>query len=163
MGNRRVNFHRFQRLVALLALRQILEGARIVQTVRQLDENDADILRHGEEHLAQVLKLLLLLGVAQHAQTGDAVDQLGNRRTEFIFDFLVAEVGVLDTVMQQRRANRVGIQPHFHHDFRNRNRMDDIWLTVFAFLSLMRSSRALISRTDFSNIRLRVLLLHALD
>ena len=67
MRDRRVNLHGFQRLVALLALGQELEGTGIVQSVGQLDQDNADILRHGEEHLAQVLELLLLLGVAQHA------------------------------------------------------------------------------------------------
>ena len=48
----------------LLALRRlVLQRAHIVQTIRQFDHNDADILRHGEEHLTQILCLHLQLGI----------------------------------------------------------------------------------------------------
>ena len=39
------------------------QRAHIVQTIRQFDHNDADILRHGEEHLTQILCLHLQLGI----------------------------------------------------------------------------------------------------
>ena len=55
-----------QRLLGnpLLALRcLVLQRAHIVQTICQLDHNDADILRHGEEHLTQILCLHLQLGI----------------------------------------------------------------------------------------------------
>ena len=112
----RVNLHRLERLVALLALGQVLEGARVMQAVGQLDQDDADILGHGHEHFAQVLKLLLLLGITQHAQAGDAVHQLGDRRAELVLDLLIAELGVLNAVVQQRGADRIRVQPHLDHD-----------------------------------------------
>ena len=43
--DRRIDLHGFERLVALLALGQELEGTGIVQSVSQLDEDNADILR----------------------------------------------------------------------------------------------------------------------
>ena len=33
------------------------ERAHVVEPVAELDEDDADVLGHGEEHLAQVLRL----------------------------------------------------------------------------------------------------------
>ena len=159
----RIDLHRLERLVALFSLGQVLEGARVVQAVGQLDQDDADVLGHCHEHLAQVLKLLLLLGIAQHAQAGDAVHQLGDRRAEFVFNLLIAELGVLDAVMQQRRADRIRIQPHLDHDLGYRDRVDDIRLAVFALLPLVRRCGALIGRTDLPDIGLRVLLLHALE
>ena len=163
MRDRRVNLHGFQRLVALLALGQELEGTGIVQSVSQLDEDNADILRHGEEHLAQVLELLLLLGVAQHAQSGYAVHQLRDRRAEFVFDLLVAELGVLNAVMQQRCTNGIRIQPHLHNDLGDSDRMNDIRLTVAALLSLMCLGRTFVCRANLLDIRLRVLFLYAFD
>ena len=161
--DRRVNLHRFERLIPLFALRKELEGARVVQAVSQLDEDNADILGHGKEHLAQILKLLLLLGVAQHAQTGDAVDQLSDRRAKLVFDLLIAELCILNAVVQQRGADRVGIQPHLDHNLGHRNRMDDIRLAVFALLPFVRVRGALIGCTDLADIGLWVLLLHAVE
>ena len=161
--DRRIDLHGLQRLVALLALGQVLERARIVQPVRQLDQDHADVLRHGKEHLTQILELLLLLGIAQHTQPGNAVYQLRNRRAEFVFDLLIAECGILDTVMQQRRTDGVRIQTHLHYDLGHCDRMNDIRLAVSPLLPLVCSSRALICRTNLSEIRLRILFLYSIN
>ena len=42
---------------ALFLGTHVLQSTHIVQTVRQLDQDDPDILCHGEEHLAEVLGL----------------------------------------------------------------------------------------------------------
>ena len=149
-------------LSLLLALRQELERARVVQAVGQLDEDDADVLRHREEHLAQILELLLLFGVAQHTQSGDAVHQLSDRGAELVLDLLIAKLGVLDAVVQQRRADGVRIQTHLDDDLRHRDRVDDIRLAVAALLPLMRLGGALIGGANFLDVGLRVLLLHTL-
>ena len=163
MGDRRVDLHGFERLVALLALREILECARVMQAVGELDEDNADVLCHGEEHLAQILELLLLLGVAQHSQSGNTVHQLRDRRAELVFDFLVAELGVLDAVMQEGGADGVGIETHLDHDLRDRDRMDDIRLAVAALLPLMGGGGALVGGADLLDIGLRVLFAHPLE
>ncbi len=47
---------------ALLLLgRQRGDGAHVVQPIGELDEHDTDVLRHRQEHLADVLGLLLLV------------------------------------------------------------------------------------------------------
>ena len=70
----------------------ILQGTHVMQTVCQLDHDDTDILRHGEEHLTQVfglhLKLLIRLiavfrGQRYTLQLGDAVYQKGDILSEF--------------------------------------------------------------------------------
>ena len=161
--DRRVNLHGLERLVSLLALGQELERARVVQAVGELDHNDADILRHGEEHLTQILELLLLLGVAQHAQARNAVDELRDRRAELVLDLLVAEFGVLDAVMQECGADGIGIETHLDHDLRDRDRMDDIRLAVAALLPLMGGGGALVGGADLLDIGLRVLFAHPLE
>ncbi len=111
--------------------------------------------RHREEHLAQILELLLLLGVAQHAQAGNAVDELRDRRAELVLDLLVAEFGVLDAVMQECGADGIGIETHLDHDLRDRDRMDDIRLAVAALLPLMCLGRTFVCRANLLDIRLR--------
>ena len=161
--DRRVDLHGLERLVSLLALGQELERARVVQAVGELDEDDADILCHREEHLTQILELLLLLGVAQHAQARNAVDELRDRRAELVLDLLVAEFGVLDAVMQECGADGIGIETHLDHDLRDRDRMDDIRLAVAALLPLMGGGGTLVGGADLLDIGLRVLFAHPLE
>ena len=52
----------------------LLHGAHIVEPVGDLDEDHPDIPAHGEEHLAQILHLLLFHGGVLHpGQLGDPV------------------------------------------------------------------------------------------
>ena len=39
----------------------VLHGTHVVETVRELNEDNADVLGHREEHLSHVLRLLLFL------------------------------------------------------------------------------------------------------
>jgi hypothetical protein len=41
----------------------VLERPHVVQAVRELDQDHADVLGHGEDHLAEVLGLLFLRGL----------------------------------------------------------------------------------------------------
>ena len=60
----------------LLLPRQGCDRAHVVQPVDQLDEHDADVLRHRQEHLADVLGLLLLVRpTAERRELGDSVDE----------------------------------------------------------------------------------------
>ena len=58
MRERRVDLPCLQGDATLLGGRQRVERAHIVQTVAQLDEDDASVPRHGDEQLAEVLGLL---------------------------------------------------------------------------------------------------------
>ena len=49
-GDGRVNVHRLPCLLLLLGRRHKLQRAHIVEPVRKLDDNDTDILGHGQEH-----------------------------------------------------------------------------------------------------------------
>jgi hypothetical protein len=56
----------------LLLRGHVLQGAEVVQAVRQLDDDDAHVLRHGDEHLAEVLgPLLLPLEVGELVELAD--------------------------------------------------------------------------------------------
>ena len=102
VGDGRVNFHRFERLLPLLFRRLVLHGAHVVRAVGQFDENDADVLGHGHEHLAQVLHLLFFLAGVLHArQLGDALDQIRDRGGELLGDLGIRGGGVLDAVVHE--------------------------------------------------------------
>ena len=56
---RRVDLHRLLGDAAAVSAGSRPQRAHVVQPVGQLDDHDADVLRHREEHLAQVLRLHL--------------------------------------------------------------------------------------------------------
>ena len=80
---RRVDLHRLHGLRDLLGRRLVLQRPGIMQAVGNFDEDDADVLRHGHEHLAQIFHLLLFHRRILHArQLCDALDQIRDRLAE---------------------------------------------------------------------------------
>ena len=66
------------------------QGAHVVQLVRELDEDDADVAGHREEHLADGLGRLegLVLGL-ERGHAGRFLHQEGRRRTETLDQLVV--------------------------------------------------------------------------
>ena len=60
MGDRRVDLERLARLLELLLLRQRTERAHVVEAIGKLDQDDAHVARHRDDHLAVVLGLRLV-------------------------------------------------------------------------------------------------------
>ena len=105
---RRVDVHGLVRLEDAAVGRQGRQGAHVVQAVGQLDDDDADVAAHGEEHLAQVQRLLGVHRVdLDGGELGDAVDELGHRLAEQAHEVLERGGGVLHRVVQQRGADDV--------------------------------------------------------
>ena len=74
---RRVDLERLLRLLDLLLLAEVLDRAHVVQPVRELDQDHADVLGHRDDHLAVVLGLRLLARLElDPRQLGDALDEL---------------------------------------------------------------------------------------
>ena len=149
-----------------------LKGPHIVQAVRQLDQDDPDILGHGQEHLAQVSGLHLLLdlgpvpvvpGEFEFFQFGDTVHQKGHIRAEFLLDLLPGQDRVLHDVVEKSR--RDGLLVHFQigQDHRDAEGVDDIGFPRFAQLSLVRAAGDLIGALNQRDIIGRMISAHALD
>ena len=77
-----------------------------MQTVANLDEDDADVIAHGKQQLLEVLGLSRGV-VAEDAATdlGQSVDDLRNLRTEDILYVLGGVVGILDDIMEECGAD----------------------------------------------------------
>ena len=79
VGDGGVDLHSLQRLLLLLGGRLVLHGPHVVEPVGDLDEDHPDVLAHGDEHLPQVLHLLVFLGgVLDAGQLADAFHQVGD-------------------------------------------------------------------------------------
>ncbi len=102
------------------------DRAHVVQAVGELDEDDPDVRGHRHHHLAVVLRLRLVARLeGQPGQLGDAIDQAGDLVAERLAHLLERRGGVLDRVVQQRRAQRLGVEAHAGADLGHADGMDD--------------------------------------
>ncbi len=123
---RRVDLERLLGLLDLLLLRQAAERAHVVQPVGQLDQDDPDVRGHRDHHLAVVLGLRLVARLERDpGELGDAVDEARDLLAELLADLVQARARVLDRVVQQRGAQRRGVEPHAGADLRHADRMGD--------------------------------------
>lgn len=155
MGKRGVDVHGFQRGDPLFFGRLCVQRAHIVQPVTEFDKNDPDVLGHGKQHLAQGLdmRFFFIFGLKRH-NLGQSVHQQRHINTEALLQLLQAGfVGaVLHRVVQERRADGVGIQPQRGNDFCHSKRVGDIRLPTLAELPVMHLAGVLVCLGDFFDI-----------
>ena len=76
-----------------------------MQAIGQLDDDDAHVLRHRDEHFAQVFSLRLLpthsAGQGETTELGHPVDKHRDLFGKLIAELLVRDAAVLHNVMQQ--------------------------------------------------------------
>ena len=123
---RRVDLERFARFLDLLLLGQRRDRAHVVEAVGELDQDDPDVRGHRHHHLPVVLGLTLVAALERDArELGDAVDELGDRLAELLLDLIEAGARVLDGVVQQRRAQRLGVETQPRADLGGLDGMGD--------------------------------------
>ena len=136
VGNGGIDLHGLQRFLLLLLRGLILHGAHIMEPVGHLDEDDPNVLAHGQEHLAQILHLLLSLGCGLNAgQLADPLHNISNGGGKGSGYILMGGVGILDGVMEQGGGNGLRVQVQLlRHDLRHRQGMGDEGGAVLAVL-----------------------------
>jgi hypothetical protein len=134
------------------------EGAHVVQAVGQLDQDHPDVLGDRQHHLAEVLGLGLGLGTElQVGQLGDAIDQLGDLRSELGADAFLAGRGVLHHIVQDGGDDGLVVHPHLAHGAGDRQRMVDVRLPGLARLPFVRLRPEQIGPVDLVDlVRLEV-------
>ncbi len=114
----------------------MLERAHVVQAVGQLDEDDADVVDHGQHHLAKVFGLLLFAGgEVDLADLGDAFDDVRDLLAEFLADVDDRDRGIFHRIVQQAGGDGDWIHLHFGQDQSDFQRMDKVRLARGAGLS----------------------------
>ena len=142
LRQRRVDLHRLPRDPELLVRGQGGERAHVVEPVRELDQDDPDVLRHRQEHLPDVLGLLLFVCVrAEPGQLGHAVHKMGHLGAEAVFQVRQAVFRVLRDVVQQGGLDRSRIDAQLGEDLRRRDRVGDVRLAGRPLLALMGFDR----------------------
>ena len=138
--DRRVDLERLAGDRLLLGRRQARQRPHVVQAVGELDDDDADVLGHRHEHLAQVLDLRVFLRLVGDArELGDALDERGDLGAELRGDLFARDDGVLDDVVQERGGDRRPVHLQVGQDRGDRERVLDVGLARGAQLALVGS------------------------
>ena len=110
-----------------LVRRHELQRAHVVQTVGELDQEDAGVIGDGEQKLAEILGLLRVLGdEVQLTELGEAVDQSADLLAERLVDLLARDRRVFNRVVQHRRHDGGVVDLKLGQDGRHFERMGEI-------------------------------------
>ena len=116
-----------------------LHRAHVVQPVGELDEDDADVARHRQQHLAERLGLRLLARrEAQLVELGEAVDEVGGRRAEALDQLGLGDAAVLHRVVHQRGHDRLRVELPLGAQAGDGDRVRDVGLAAGAELAQVR-------------------------
>ena len=102
ISQRRIDVKGLAGNLVLFVGRLTLQGAHIVQTVADLDDNHTDIIAHGEKKFLEVLGLCRsLLAKDTTADLGQTIHNLCDLGTKDILDVLYGIVGIFYHIVQQ--------------------------------------------------------------
>ena len=137
--------------------RHVVEGPHVVQTVRQLNEQNPNILTHGQQQLAKILGLLCTVRLQfQLGKLGDAPDQERDLTAELLSDLFARGLGILNRVVQQRSDDRRGIEMIMGQDLRHFERMTEIGVPRRPLLRTVSLHRELIGTAQRLHIRVGI-------
>jgi len=107
-----------------------------VEAVGEFDEDDADVVDHGEKHLADAFRLSLFARVeVKFGEFGDAIDALGDFGAEEFADFVDRDGGVFDGVVEEAGDEADRIHRHVAEDVSDFEGVGHVGLTGGAGLT----------------------------
>ena len=165
MRQRRVYFERFRGdVAALFFFFVIAERPHVVQTVGELDQDDAQILRHAHEHFAEGFGLLLFARLAlQKRYFRHGFHEEGHFFAELGADFGDAVQGIFRHIVQQACDDGHGIHVEIRQQLRNLERMLGVGHARMTELVLVRENREVDGLAQQRGVGLRMTLQHVGD
>jgi hypothetical protein len=101
--------------------------------------NHADVLRHRDDHLAEVLGLRDLAALElELADLRDAVDEIGDLLAEHLDHLGPRRERVLHRVVEERGRDRVDVHAQVGEDPGDRHRMGEVGLAALSHLARVR-------------------------
>ncbi len=135
-----------------------------MQAVRQLDQQDADVVGHRQHQFAEILGLLSALGEQfELRQLGDAIDQPCDLGAEIRLDVGDGGGGIFHRVVQQRGRDGRGVEFQIGEDAGDFERMREIGIARGAFLRAVRLHGEDIGLVENRFVGARIIGPHALD
>ena len=136
LGERRVDVERFAGDGATAYRRHAFDRAHVVQPIGELDEDDAQIAHHREQHLAERFGLRFLAALELDlVELGYRIDDLSDAVTETRGDLVLRDGRIFDDVVQDRGDDGVGVDAQIGKDLSRCHRVGDVGLTRFALLA----------------------------
>ncbi len=133
-------------------------------SVGELDQEDANVLGHRKDQLAEVFRLLRLVRLQlDPRQFGDAVDEAADIRAEQLFDVVERRDGVLDRVVQEPGDDRGGVELHLGEEPGDLDRVRKIGVARGAQLGAMRLHRIDIGAIERALVRFGIVGFDQLD
>ena len=106
-----------------------------MQTVGKFNDDDANVLGHGKEHLAQRERLLLVHAVDfDVGELGHAIDELGHRIAKQAGNIGERGLSILDGIVQQRGAHHIAVHLEIGQNDGNLDGMVNVHLARAALL-----------------------------
>ena len=104
-----------------------------MQTISKLDYKNTDVLRHGDNHLANGFGLGVVAKL-DLVELCHSIDQHCNFSTEVFFELLQRIVGIFDRVMQQGGCERYRADAELSKNLSHCERMRYVWLAALSQL-----------------------------
>ncbi len=158
VGDRGVNFQGFARdpLARLRPDRR--ERSHVVQPVGELDQDDAHVARHRQQHLAEILRLRVGLRLELDlVELGKTIHQLRHRLAEALGDLLLGDRRVLHHVVKEGGHDRLDVELPVGDDLGDGERMRDVRVAAQPELPLVSGVAELVGLFDSTDVaRLQV-------
>jgi hypothetical protein len=106
MSDRSENFHRlFGDAFPFLRI-EVLQRTHIVKTIGQLDEHDANVVNHCQQHLAHIFRLLFFTrDITYLRDLRKAIYEVGDLFPEVLADRVKVNQRVFHNIVQQSGGN----------------------------------------------------------
>ncbi len=163
-GKRRIDLHRLFGDAGTLLGRHMVQRAHVVEAVGKLDEKHAHVVGNRQQQLAQIFRLLGLLGdEIQLLDLRQPLDEAADILAEQLVDLGAGSGRVLDGVVQQRDGDRRFVEMHVGEDGGDFERMRDIGIAAGAFLLAMLLHGIDVGLVEQSFVGVGLVFLHALN
>ena len=163
-GKRRIDVQRLLRHLDLPLFGKEVQRPHIMQAVGKFDDDDADILRHRDEYLAEVFRLLFLAGFEDDlVQLRDAGNEFEDLLPEVRADVLLGDGRILYHVVQEGRGDGGAVKPQLHEYLRDGAGVNKIRLSRCALLPAVRLLGIVIGADEHLAVGSRVIVVDHLQ
>jgi hypothetical protein len=142
----------------------ILQGPDIVDAIGQFDQNDSDVVGHGQQHFTDILRLPGLgAGKLKGAQLGDAGNNMQHLGPEHLENLFFGGMGVFDHIMEQSGRNADGIQFHVRQNAGHFEGMGEIGFARKTHLAVVDLRRKDVGAIHQTQIGIRTVLVNLIN